>query len=277
MAIMSPAAMASLRDEILASVRPRMAGTVDPTTASALAALQASLGGTSSTMQALSPFLTGAPGSSPLTAAAIEAFKQNTMPILQNQMTLRGLGHSPAVSQVTGEALATALPQFITTDMTNRLRAAELVNAERQNAANVFSQAGGRAVEQGQNAATQAGTILDREANLGLTGARLSSDIANQEAMRQIEAARTAGQLQLGAGDLAARTAQIQQEQQRLALQAGQGAGGLQRDIQQQVADSVQAERLRLQGLSEGASTGLFGGSVLPPNVLSKTTSKSSK
>lgn len=236
-AIMSPAQMAALREEILASLRPGFAGSGQALTS-------------------LSPFLTGAPGGSPATDAAIEAFKIKTLPVIRNQMTLSGLGHSPAVAQVAGDTLAQALPQFITADMTNRLNAARLAS------------------DIGTGTTSQAQGINRSDADLGLAGVRLASDIANTEGMRQIEAARTAGQLQLGAGDLAARAAQLQQEQQRLALQAGQGAGGLQRDIAQSVSDSVQAERLRLQGLSEQGSFGVFGG--LPSQALQKSSTKQS-
>jgi len=237
-ALMSPAQMAALRDAILTSLGPAVFGQGEA-------------------RASLSPFLTGMPGFSPMTDAAIEAFRVKTLPIIQQQMTLKGLGHSPAVSQITGEMLAEALPQFITQDMTNRLRAAEVAGA------------------QGQSAAGLAGTIAEREANLGLTGTRLAADIANAEAMRELEAFRSAGQLQLGLTDAMARAAQIQQEQQKLALQAGQGAGGVQRDIAQAVSDAFQAERLRLQGLSEAGSFGIFGGQTLTPSQV-RTVTKSS-
>lgn len=208
-------------------------------------------------LTSLRPMMTGAPGSSPATDAAVEAFRVKTLPVIQNQMALRGLNHAPAVAQVAGSTLAEALPQFITADLSNRLsavdRASGLIPAENQ----VYG--------------TQQQSIQ------GAT--KLSSDIAHQEAMRQLEGYRTAGQLQLGLGDLSLRAGQLQQEQQRLALQANQGAGGLQRDLSQQVADAFQAERLRLQGLSEGASFGVFGGAAVPPSIqqASKTSGSSSK
>lgn len=238
-ALMSPAQMAALRESILTSLQPAIAGQGEA-------------------RAALSPFLTGMPGFSPITDAAIEAFKVKTLPLIQQQMTLKGLGHSPAVSQVTGEMLAEALPQFITQDMTNRLRAAELAGT------------------MGQGAAGLAGTVGEREANLGLSGTRLAADIANAEAMRELEGFRSAGQLQLGLTDAMTKAGQLQQEQQKLALQAGQGAGGVQRDIAQQVSDAFQAERLRLQGLSEAGSFGVFGGQILPPSLSATTRTKSS-
>lgn len=273
-------------------------------------------------LTSLRPFITGAPGSSPLTDAAIEAFKVKTLPIIQQQMLLKGLGHSPAVSQVTGETLALALPEFLNADLVNRLnatnQAAGLIGTENQ----VFGTQGqlalgGRAqtlaetIQPGQLTVAQAQQRLAEEiqrgqlglagretalreaieprrialeetvgtGQLGQSGAKLSADIAHQEALRQLEGFRTAGQLQLGLGDLGIRTGQLQQGQQQLALQAGQGAGGLQRDIAQAVADARQAERLRVQGLSEGGSFGIFGGNVIPPSLqqASRTTGSSSK
>lgn len=275
-AIMSPAAMAALRNEILASIRPAMGGTVDPTTIEALNAMRPSMTGTSATAQSLMPFIQGQPGSSPMTDAAIEAFKVKTLPIIQQQMLLKGLGHSPAVSQVTGETLAMALPEFINNDMTNRLRAAEIMNAERNTAGGLFASTGGRVADTRRDAITSAGNVLSGEANFGLKGTELAANIANAESMRDLEAFRSAGQLQLGLADSQARAAQIQQEQQKLALRAGQGAGGLQRDITQGVSDAYQAERLRLQGLSEGASFGVFGGQTLTPLQQKTTGSQSS-
>ena len=237
-------------------------------------------------LTSLRPYMAGAPGTSPMTDAAIEAFKIKTLPIIQQQMLLKGLGHSPAVSQITGETLAMALPEFLNADAANRLnataQAAGLTGAENQ----VFGTQGQLALG-GRDIALREALDPRRVAleeqvgrgQLGLSGVKLSADIANQEAMRQLQAYQTSGNLSLGLTDAYTKAAQIQQEQQRLALQAGQGAGALQRDIAQQVADSVQAERLRLQGLSEGATMGVFGGSVLPPSIqqTSRTKTSSSK
>lgn len=275
MAVMSPAEMAALRNEILTAVRPQMTVAPSMTPAEIAVALRPVMSGQQQAMASLTPFLTGAPGSSPLTDAAIEAFKVKTLPIIGNQMTLRGLGHSPAVAQVAGETLAMALPEFINADLRNRLNAAQLVGELGSGATTQGANLYRSTADVGQNAATLASSITGREAELGLSGARLSADIANAEAMRGLEAYRTAGQLQLGLTDSAARAAQIQQEQQRLALQAGQAGGGLQRDIAQGVADAVQAERLRLQGLSEGGTFGVFG-SVVPTSIGQTSTTRSS-
>lgn len=77
--------------------------------------------------------------------------------------------------------------------------------------------------------------------------------------------------------DAATRAAQLQQQQLQTALQALQGAGQLQRGITQEQLDAQQMERLRLQGLSEQATTGLFGSSVLPNTFQQSSQSSSSK
>jgi hypothetical protein len=197
-------------------------------------------------MNALRPAMQGAPGQSPLTQAAIEQWKIQTQPILQQQMALSGYGHSPQLGAAMGSSLAEAMPQFLQADIANRLQSAQMAQGM------IPLDLQGRQM-------TLAETI---------DPARLSADIANQEAMRQIQY----GQLSLGA-------AQLQQQQQQLALQATQGAGGLQRDIAQAWADAQQAERLRQQGLAEQSTTGLFGGTTLPPTLqqTSKTKSSSSK
>lgn len=217
---------------------------------------------------ALNPMMTGAPGSSPLTAAAIEAWKLQTMPILQQQMQLQGLGRSPAMPQVLGNSLAAAMPQFINQDIQNRLRATELYNAfagrtgqERFGAANVM---------QGEEGLTQ-------------NAAKLTADISGQEAQRQLQAFGLGGNLLLGLTDPLRSAAQLQQEQQKIGLQAFGAGGELQQSTAQNVADAAQMERLRQQGLAEQSSTGLFGGSILPPtlsttsNTVTKQKESSSK
>lgn len=206
---------------------------------------------------ALNPMMTGAPGSSPLTTAAIEAWKLQTMPILQQQMQLQGLGRSPAMPQVLGNSLAVAMPQFINQDIQNRLRATELYNAfagrtgqERFGAANVM---------QGEEGLTQ-------------NAAKLAADISNQEANRQLQSFAVGGNLLLGLTDPLAKAAQLQQEQQKIGLQAFGAGGDLQQSVAQNVADAAQMERLRRQGLAEQSTTGLFGGSVLPPTMGTSTT-----
>ena len=206
---------------------------------------------------ALNPMMTGAPGSSPLTQAAIEAWKQTTMPIVQQQFQLQGLGRSPAMPQALGNSLAVAMPQFIQADLQNRLRASELYNA--------FGGRVGQERFQGVNA-------MQGEEGLTQNAAKLAADISNQESQRQLQSFATGGQLLLGLTDPLRSAAQIQQAQQQLGLQAFGAGGELQQTTAQNVADAAQMERLRQQGLAEQSSTGLFGGSVLPPTLGTATT-----
>jgi hypothetical protein len=74
--------------------------------------------------QAYDPFVTGPLGQDPATQAYMQAFTQNTLPLIQNQMQLQGLGSGPAVADVAGRALGTALPQIQQYGAQNRLAAA---------------------------------------------------------------------------------------------------------------------------------------------------------
>jgi len=216
-------------------------------------------------MASLDPMLTGAPGSSPLTQAAIEAWKVQTLPILQQQAQLQGLGRSPALQQMMGQSLAVAMPQFIQSDITNRLAAAKMLP---ETLTNQNAVAG--LLQQGRTQGVQA---MQGEEQLTQSAAQLAASIANQEAQRQIQASQVAGQLFLGGTEPLLRAAQLQQEQQKIALQAAGTGGELQRSVAQEVLDAGQMERLRLQGLSEAMTTGLFGGSVLPPAMSQSGTS----
>jgi len=81
----------------------------------------------------LRPFMEGQPGFSPLTASGVNAFMQNTAPVIQGQAQLQGLGNGPAVPDMMGRALGTALPSFIQNDMSNRLQATEQMAGVGQN------------------------------------------------------------------------------------------------------------------------------------------------
>lgn len=192
--------------------------------------------------QGVSPYLYGAPGFSPMMSAGVEAFNRNTRPILEQQMQLQGLGKSPAVGVATADALAGILPQFISEDNANRFKAAG---------------------------------VLQGEEGLNQSAASLAANIANQEQMRQMQAYQYAGQMQLGMGGLYNQGWQNQIAQQQLALQAAGAGGELQRQIAQQALDSAQMERLRLQGLAEQASSGVFG-NVIPPSGISNTSGRTS-
>lgn len=97
--------------------------------------------------------------------------------------------------------------------------------------------------------------------------AGLAAQIANQEAERQLQAFQTGGTLLLGLTQPFSAAVTGEQNQQQLALQ-GLGAGGqVQQDVTQRFLDSLQADLLRRQGLAEASTTGLFGGSVIPPTA----------
>lgn len=133
---------------------------------------------------AYQPFISGDIATSPSMQAAMGAFTQNTLPVIQNQMQLQGLGDSPAVADVAGRSLGTALPQIIQNEQQNRLAA-------------------------GQG-------LTGLGANLILPGQQQASNFL-------------------------------------------QSSGELQRGLTQDPFDAAREEQLRLQGLSESATTGAFG------------------
>jgi len=181
--------------------------------------------------QALTPMLEGQPGQSPLTQAAVQAFQQNTLPIIQQQMQLAGLGRSGALGVSIADAMASAMPQFIQQDIQNRLAAAGMIPQ----------------FALGQEGLTQQAAVS-------------AADIANQEQLRQLQALGLGSQTLLGWGGLQNQASQNQLAQMQLALQAAGAGGELQQGIAQQALDAAQLERLRLQGLSEAGTTSLFGG-----------------
>jgi len=198
----------------------------------------------------LLPFTTGDLGSSPLTQAAIAAFKQNALPVIQNQFTLQGLGQSPALGVAVGDALASAMPAFIQADLSNRLAASQALQ------------------QQGLSQQQTAGQFLGQGEQLGQGAVKLAADIGHQEAMRQLQAAQVAGQLLLGYG---VPTAQLEQKQLEAALAGFSGAGQLERGIASEQLENEYLDFLRQQGLAEQTTTGLFGGSVLPPTLQQKS------
>lgn len=160
-------------------------------------------------------------GQSPLTQAAIQAFQQSTLPIIQNQFALQGLANSPAMGEAVGSSLAQSLPQFIL---------------------------GGEQLNQ--------------------SGARTMADIYNMQQQNQLNAL-------LGFGSqIAAPAAQLQNQQVQTGLGAFGGAGQLQQNTTQNQLDAAQMDYLRRQGLAEQGTTGLFGGTVLPPTLQQASTSK---
>lgn len=171
-------------------------------------------------------------GQSPLTQAAIQAFQQSTLPVIQNQFALQGLGNSPALGQAVGSSLAQSLPQFIM---------------------------GGEQLNQ--------------------SGARTMADIQNMMQQNQLASNQQAMNAYFGLGQQAGTAGQLQNQQVQTGLGAFGGAGQLQQGTTQSQLDAAQADYLRRQGLSEQSTTGLFGGSVLPPTLqqASKSTTTSSK
>lgn len=99
---------------------------------------------------AYAPFTQGQLGNSPATQAFMGSFMQNTLPVIQGQAQLQGLGNGPAVPDMAGRALGTALPQIMQGDAQNRLQAAQgltglgsnLILPGQQQAANQMASAG---------------------------------------------------------------------------------------------------------------------------------------
>jgi len=219
----------------------------------------------------LLPFTTGDLGASPLTQAAIAAFKQNALPVIQNQFTLQGLGHSPALGVAVGDALASAMPAFIQADLSNRLAASQALQQQGLSQQQMAMAASQALQQQGLSQQQTAGQFLGQGEQLGQSASKLIADIGNQEALRQLQAAQVAGQLLLGYGVPAA---QLEQKQLESALAGFSGAGQLERGVVSEQMENEYMDFLRRQGLAEQATTGLFGGSVLPPTLQqqSKTT-----
>ena len=166
-------------------------------------------------------------GQSPLTQAAIQAFQQSTLPVIQNQFALQGLANSPALGEAVGSSLAQSLPQFIM---------------------------GGEQLNQ--------------------SGARTMADIANMQQQGQLAANQQAMNALFGLGQQAGTAGQLQNQQVQTGLGAFGGAGQLQQGTAQSQLDAAQMDFLRRQGLAEQSTTGLFGGTVLPPTLQQASSSK---
>ena len=171
-------------------------------------------------------------GQSPLTQAAIQAFQNSTLPVIQNQFALQGLANSPALGDAVGSSLAQSLPQFIM---------------------------GGEQLNQ--------------------SGARTLADIANIQQQNQLAANQQALNAYFGLGQQAGTAGQLQNQQVQQGLGAFGGVGQLQQGATQGQLDAAQMDFLRRQGLAEQNTTGLFGGTVLPPTLqqATKTDTTSSK
>lgn len=190
---------------------------------------------------ALAQFLGGPPGFSPLTQAAIANFQQQTLPVIQQQFQLQGLGRSPALGQAVGSSLTQALVPFIQTDLANRLQAIQLA---------------------------QQGLGLSQSA------AQAAAQIAAAERAGQLTGLGQAGQLALGGANALATLGQQHLARQQAALQAFGSAGQAQRAAAQDPLDALRQEFLRRQALAEAGTIGLFGGSVIPPTIQGETISR---
>ena len=125
----------------------------------------------------------------------------------------------------------------------------------------------------GQSLATAFPGFIQTGESLGQSQAGLAANIGNQEAMRQLQAAQLSGNLLLGLGqNVLSPAAQFQSGQAQLGLGALGGAGQLQQGLAQSQAEATQMDFLRRQGLAEQGTTGLFGGSVLPPTLSGTST-----
>jgi plasmid maintenance system antidote protein VapI len=248
----------------------------------------------------LLPYMQGGPGSSPMLDAATAAFQQAQLPMLQEQMTLTGMGESPLAVQVYGNVLAQNLVPLIQADMANQLAA---TGQAQQLGAQQFQQQiqpellavqqGELGVHQGELGLAQqmqpAQLALQEQLGMGQLGlsqqqlnqqaAAQAAAIANDEALRQMQAYGTAGNMYLGLTNPYSQAMQGQIGQQQTALTGYSQAGTTQQMTAQQVEDAMRMELLRLQGLGEATSTGVFGGSTVPPSIAetSSTTGSTSK
>ena len=119
--------------------------------------------------QGLQQFMGGPIGYSPMTTAAVNAFQEQSLPTIQQQFELMGMGRSPAMGQAVGSSLTQALVPFIQGDLNNRMQALQLGLGQQQ---------------------------------VGQGAARTAADIANQSQQTQLQGLGLAGNLGLGMGQL---------------------------------------------------------------------------
>jgi hypothetical protein len=177
------------------------------------------------------------------TLGALNQFQQLQQPVIQNQAALMGLGTAPHVMQATSMGLSEALTPLLQSDLQNKLAA---VSANQQ------------------------------EEQLNQSAASLAANIGNMDAQRRMSAFQNAGNLLLGgAANVYAPGAQLEYGGRTNALQGLATGGQLQQDTAQNAMDAQRAEFLRLQGLSEGSSSGMLGG--FSPTTGSSTNSTGGK
>ena len=222
----------------------------------------------------LQQFTGGTPGMSPATQAAIDAFQQAQLPVIQQQFQLQGLGRSPALGSAVAGGLTQAMVPFMQQDLSNRLQATGM-GAQQQQFGQQFGlqqELGRGQLGLGQRAQSLAEFM--QPAQLGQSAAGLAAQIGQNESNRQLQALGLQGQLAMGMTDPMARAAALEQQRQQMALQGFGAAGTAQRDVTQQLIDEQQREFLRRQGLAEQGTVGVFG-TVLPPAMQSGSTTTS--
>ena len=188
---------------------------------------------------------------SPLADHAIEQFKRQQRPIIENTFALQGLANSPALGEALASGLGNAMPQFILADMQNQ-RAGQQIASD----------------------------LLLGSGQLGLGGRQLgqqaavsAADIINQQQQRQLQSALGVGNLltQFGAGV----TLPAQQQQTDLAQAGISGilnTGQQQQQTEQAKYAAATAERARLQALAQQGAFGVTGGAGLTPLIGQTTT-----
>lgn len=143
----------------------------------------------------LLPFITGPVGFSPATQAALQAFQLNTLPTLQNQAALAGLGNSGALLSSIGQSLATALPGFIQGDLANRIQASGLAagigNQEATRQLQAAQTAGNLLTGFGQSVAAPAAQIQQSQLAQALQGFQGAGGLEQNILQQQLEAPRT--------------------------------------------------------------------------------------
>lgn len=203
---------------------------------------------------ATQPFMSGPVGQSPVLQQAVDQFKALTMPVIQNQFALQGLGNSPALGQAIGVSMGNALVPLISEDMKNRLSAINLAQ----------QRVGG------------AGQLQLGQQELDQMAALRGAQVADASAGRQLQSLGLAGQFGAASGNQMSDLSNQLRQRQELSLSAYGSAGEAQRNVRQQAYDSAYQDYLRRQALSEASSTGLFGGSVLPPTLQQSSRTKTS-
>lgn len=229
------------------------------------------LGEYGSIANATQPYLSGPVGLSPIMRQAIDQFQSLTQPIIQQQFALQGNGNSPALPQALGVSLGNVLVPLMQQDMQNRLAA---INLSQQRVGGA-----GELAIRGDELTLRGDELTLRGDEQQQLAALRAAQIADAAAGRQLQGLGLTGQFGQYAGNQMSNLSDQLRQRQELSLKAYGSAGEAQRNVQQQAYDSAYADYLRRQALSEQTTTGLFGGSVLPPTIsqTSRTKTSSSK